>query len=55
MSIVRRRGGSYTGYTTPSWLWHAHKNDGDTPGLIFPVQDAGLVAWQRLDKIEFAP
>ncbi len=42
-------------FTTPSWLWHAHKNDGDTPGLIFPVQDAGLVAWQRLYKIEFAP
>lgn len=42
-------------FTTPSWLWHAHKNEGEKPGLVFPVQDAGLVAWQRLYRIEFAP
>jgi len=41
-------------FTTPSWLWHAHKNDGDKPAMVFPVQDAGLLAWQRLYRIEFA-
>jgi len=30
-------------FTTPSWLWHAHKNDGDTPGLIFPFRMRALL------------
>jgi gentisate 1,2-dioxygenase len=35
-------------FITPPGLWHSHNNDGDTYAYILPVQDAGLLLYQRI-------
>jgi gentisate 1,2-dioxygenase len=35
-------------FTTPPGLWHSHNNDGDTYAYILPIQDAGLLLYQRI-------
>jgi len=35
-------------FITPPGLWHSHNNDGDTCAYILPVQDAGLLLYQRI-------
>jgi hypothetical protein len=39
-------------FITPPGLWHAHINTGDTYAYILPVQDAGLLTFQRILGIE---
>jgi len=35
-------------FITPPGLWHSHNNDGDTYAYIIPIQDAGLLLYQRI-------
>jgi len=35
-------------FTTPPGLWHSHHNDGDTDAYVLPIQDAGLLLYQRI-------
>jgi gentisate 1,2-dioxygenase len=35
-------------FITPPGLWHSHNNDGDTFAYILPIQDAGLLLYQRI-------
>ena len=37
-----------TMFITPPGLWHSHNNDGDTFAYILPIQDAGLLLYQRI-------
>jgi len=39
-------------FTTPPGLWHSHHNDGDTDAYVLPIQDAGLLLYQRILGIE---
>jgi len=39
-------------FTTPPGLWHSHYNDGLTYAYILPIQDAGLLLYQRILGIE---
>lgn len=44
----------YTAFTTPPMLWHEHHNEGDEEGWVMPIQDAGLVTYDRILEIKFA-
>ena len=35
-------------FITPPDLWHSHNNDGSTYAYILPIQDAGLLLYQRI-------
>lgn len=35
-------------FITPPGLWHSHNNDGDTYAYVLPIQDAGLLLYQRI-------
>jgi gentisate 1,2-dioxygenase len=35
-------------FTTPPTLWHSHNNKGNTLAYILPIQDAGLLLYQRI-------
>ena len=35
-------------FITPPGLWHSHNNDGHTYAYILPIQDAGLLLYQRI-------
>ena len=35
-------------FITPPSLWHSHNNNGDTYAYILPIQDAGLLLYQRI-------
>jgi gentisate 1,2-dioxygenase len=35
-------------FITPPSLWHSHHNDGNTYAYILPIQDAGLLLYQRI-------
>jgi len=35
-------------FITPPDLWHSHSNDGDTYAYVLPIQDAGLLLYQRI-------
>jgi gentisate 1,2-dioxygenase len=35
-------------FITPPGLWHSHNNDGDSYAYVLPIQDAGLLLYQRI-------
>jgi gentisate 1,2-dioxygenase len=35
-------------FVTPPGLWHSHHNDGDTYAYVLPIQDAGILLYQRI-------
>uniref|UniRef100_A0A6C0DIV3 Cupin 2 conserved barrel domain-containing protein n=1 Tax=viral metagenome TaxID=1070528 RepID=A0A6C0DIV3_9ZZZZ len=35
-------------FITPPGLWHSHNNTGDSVAYILPIQDAGLLLYQRI-------
>jgi gentisate 1,2-dioxygenase len=35
-------------FITPPGLWHSHNNEGNTTAYILPIQDAGLLLYQRI-------
>jgi len=35
-------------FITPPGLWHSHNNEGNTHAYILPIQDAGLLLYQRI-------
>jgi gentisate 1,2-dioxygenase len=35
-------------FITPPGLWHSHNNDGETYAYVLPIQDAGLLLYQRI-------
>lgn len=35
-------------FITPPGLWHSHHNTGDTYAYILPIQDAGILLYQRI-------
>jgi gentisate 1,2-dioxygenase len=35
-------------FITPPGLWHSHNNNGNTFAYILPIQDAGLLLYQRI-------
>jgi len=35
-------------FITPPGLWHSHNNVGDTYAYVLPIQDAGLLLYQRI-------
>jgi len=39
-------------FITPPGLWHSHNNVGNTYAYILPIQDAGLLLYQRILGIE---
>jgi gentisate 1,2-dioxygenase len=39
-------------FITPPGLWHSHNNIGNTYAYILPIQDAGLLLYQRILGIE---
>jgi gentisate 1,2-dioxygenase len=39
-------------FITPPGLWHSHHNTGNTYAYILPIQDAGLLLYQRILGIE---
>jgi gentisate 1,2-dioxygenase len=39
-------------FITPPGLWHSHNNVGNTFAYILPIQDAGLLLFQRILGIE---
>jgi len=39
-------------FITPPGLWHSHNNLGNTYAYILPIQDAGLLLYQRILGIE---
>ena len=41
-------------FTTPPMLWHEHHNEGDEEVWLLPIQDAGLVTYDRILDIRFA-
>ncbi|GAB5363857.1 hypothetical protein AAMO2058_000919300 [Amorphochlora amoebiformis] len=41
-------------FVTPPGWWHSHVNEGDSPGWVLPMQDAGLYTYQRSLDIRFA-
>ena len=43
-----------TAFTTPAMLWHEHHNEGDEEAWVLPIQDAGLVTYDRILEIKFA-
>jgi gentisate 1,2-dioxygenase len=40
-------------FITPPGLWHSHNNVGDTCAYVLPIQDAGLLLYQRILGIVF--
>lgn len=40
-------------FVTPPGLWHSHINDGNTIAYVLPIQDAGLLLYQRILGISF--
>lgn len=40
-------------FTTPPMLWHEHHNEGNDTAWVLPVQDAGLVTYDRILDIRF--
>ncbi len=40
-------------FSTPPMLWHEHHNEGVETAWVMPVQDAGLVTYQRILDIRF--
>lgn len=40
-------------FITPPGLWHSHNNTGNTYAYILPIQDAGLLLYQRILGIVF--
>lgn len=41
-------------FVTPPGWWHSHHNETQTPAMVFPVQDAGLLTHQRILDIRFS-
>ena len=41
-------------FTTPAMLWHEHHNEGEEDAWVLPIQDAGLVTYDRILEIKFA-
>jgi len=39
-------------FITPPGLWHSHNNVGNTPAYVIPIQDAGLLLYQRILGID---
>jgi len=39
-------------FITPPGLWHSHNNTGNTFAYVLPIQDAGLLLYQRILGIE---
>jgi gentisate 1,2-dioxygenase len=39
-------------FITPPGLWHSHNNTGNTYAYILPIQDAGILLYQRILGIE---
>jgi hypothetical protein len=39
-------------FITPPGLWHSHHNKGETFAYVLPIQDAGLLLYQRILGIE---
>ena len=39
-------------FITPPGLWHSHNNTGNTFAYILPIQDAGILLYQRILGIE---
>jgi gentisate 1,2-dioxygenase len=35
-------------FVTPPGLWHSHNNVGETYAYVIPIQDAGLLLYQRI-------
>jgi gentisate 1,2-dioxygenase len=35
-------------FVTPPGLWHSHHNDDDTCAYVLPIQDAGILLYQRI-------
>ena len=35
-------------FITPPGLWHSHNNVGNTYAYVLPIQDAGLLLYQRI-------
>jgi gentisate 1,2-dioxygenase len=35
-------------FVTPPGLWHSHHNDGETCAYVLPIQDAGILLYQRI-------
>jgi len=42
-------------FVTPPGLWHSHHNEGDTYAYILPIQDAGILLYQRILGIVLTP
>eukprot|EP00465_Bigelowiella_longifila_P004739 CAMPEP_0185259152 /NCGR_PEP_ID=MMETSP1359-20130426/7983_1 /TAXON_ID=552665 /ORGANISM="Bigelowiella longifila, Strain CCMP242" /LENGTH=405 /DNA_ID=CAMNT_0027844953 /DNA_START=44 /DNA_END=1261 /DNA_ORIENTATION=+ len=42
-------------FVTPPGWWHSHVNEGEQPGWVLPLQDAGIYTYQRSLDIRFAP
>ena len=42
-------------FITPPGLWHSHNNHGDTYAYVLPIQDAGLLLYQRILGIVLHP
>ena len=40
-------------FITPPGLWHSHHNEGDENAYVLPIQDAGILLYQRILGIEF--
>uniref|UniRef100_A0A6C0KQM2 Cupin 2 conserved barrel domain-containing protein n=1 Tax=viral metagenome TaxID=1070528 RepID=A0A6C0KQM2_9ZZZZ len=41
-------------FVTPPGLWHSHHNDGNTIAYVLPIQDAGILLYQRILGISFS-
>lgn len=42
-------------FITPPGLWHSHNNEGETYAYVLPIQDAGLLLYQRILGIVLTP
>jgi gentisate 1,2-dioxygenase len=40
-------------FSTPPMLWHEHHNEGKDTAWVMPIQDAGLVTYERILDIHF--
>ena len=40
-------------FVTPPGWWHSHHNESDEVAWVLPMQDAGLLTWQRTLDIRF--
>lgn len=40
-------------FITPPGMWHSHHNDSEQDAWVFPIQDAGILTYQRILGIEF--